>query len=178
MKQYNRLFGFFAALSIFFGAFVGSADNASAESNDVRIFMEAQVDDSLTQSQRVTLVDSYKDNHFAGLNIDGHFFIDGTTLSVNIEGVSADVSTAIQQVTSDANFSDIEVIVREDVTGPEVSSMVYHTELDARSTRNITPANDDLASLGIQVTLESGLTQPEHPLPSSRRNGCRCRHCS
>jgi hypothetical protein len=161
MKQYNRLFGFFAALSIFFGVFAGAADNASAATSDVRMLMEAQVDDSLTQSQRVALVDSYKDNYFTGLDIDGHFLIDGTTLTVNVEGPTKDVRTALDQVRTDANFSEVEVIVRDDLNGPEVSSMVYHTELDARSTQNITPANNNLASIGVQVTLKAGLSESE-----------------
>ncbi|GEM_PF-4476605 len=161
MKQYNRLFGFFAALSIFFGVFAAGADNASADTSDDRIFVEGQVDGSLTQSERVNLVDTYKSTHFSGLNITGHFLIDGTKLTASVEGPSTEVSAAINQITEDSNFSDIEVIVRDDVTGPEVSSMVYHTELDARSSQSITPPNDDLVSLGVKVTFKSGLTEQE-----------------
>jgi hypothetical protein len=161
MKQYNRLFGFFAALSIFFGVFAGAADNASAQTSEERILVEAEVDGSLTQSQRVALVDNYKDNHFDGLDLDGHFLIDGTTLTANVEGPSKDVRTALDKVINDANFSDVEVIGRADLGGPEVSSMVYHTELDARSEQNITPATNNLASIGVQVTLKAGLSESE-----------------
>jgi hypothetical protein len=161
MKQYNRLFGFFAALSIFFGVFAAGADNASAQTSEVRIFVEGQVDGSLTQSQRVNVVDTYKSTHFSGLNITGHFLIDGENLTANVEGPSSDVGAAMNQITSDANFSDIEVIVRDDVNGPEVSSMVYHTELDVRSSQPVDPPTDDLVSLGVKVTFDSGLTQTE-----------------
>lgn len=162
MKQYNRLFGFFAALSIFFGVFAAGADNASAQTSEVRIFVEGQVDGSLTQSERVSLVDTYKTTHFADLKgISGHFLIDGTKLTANVEGPSSEVSAAVDQITSDANFSDIEVIVRDDVTGPKVSSMVYHTELDPRSSQPVNPATEDLVSLGVKVTFASGLTEQQ-----------------
>ena len=161
MKQYNPLFGFFAALSIFFGVFAGSADNASAQTTEERVVIEAQVDGSLAEEDRVDLVEAYKTNYFSNLGITGHFLVDGTNLTASVEGNPSDVESAVEQITSDDHFHEAEVLDRNDVTSGGIDSMVYHTELDARKSSPATQPVDNPVTLTLRVTYEDGMTETD-----------------